>query len=95
MSTQVTAWKDNDGQLHESKEKAEEANKTIIRNRLRVDVTIIINNALRANNPSHEMHGIFDIEYLEGLNHQYLQPLADYIFLLIEESKERTEKYGQ
>lgn len=36
----------------------------------------------------------FDFGALERLNHQTLQPLLDYMQFLVDQSKERTEKFG-
>lgn len=83
MPEQVTAWKDNAGTLHASEEEANTANKAIEHKRLRERVAKLF-------------HGNGDLILcnLEGFNHDTLQPLADYIAILIEDSKERTRRFG-
>lgn len=89
----VDAWKDDAGKLHESEGEAIAANAIIRFEKLRNDAIHVIELASRK--ATGEMHGgSIDFDKLEHFNHQTLQPLADYIAVLITESKSRTHKYG-
>lgn len=86
MPEKVTAWKDDGGNLYGTEQEAENANKVFARLKLKSAAVEVIKQ-LTAD-------GIFHFDSMERYNHDSLQPLADYLAVLIEESKERTRRFG-
>lgn len=90
----VNAWKDMEGKFHDTPEAATMANHAIVRSKLRDLAETVILQASQLDHPDPDIQGRFSITKLEHFNAEFLQPLADFVALLIAESNEKINKYG-
>lgn len=90
MATKVDAWMDNSGKLHATEHDAEKANDQLHFESMQECASDVISLAMRGSRGELPFH----VAMLEGLNRDALQPLADYIILLMRQSDERSLKYG-
>lgn len=78
MAKHKIVWIDDDGGEHTDEEAADRAN-------VRIKAEKVL---FPSGFPCSEL------KRLDGMNHQTLEPLKEYIDLLMRESMERTKKYG-
>lgn len=94
MIDQVNAFRDSRNILHLTLAEAENAERGYKLNDLHRLAQEVVDLASDLTNPDIDKRG-FDLTYLQGLNHGTLQPLADYLQLLVANSINREKQFGE
>ena len=90
----VEVYVDSRGELHRTEDSAREFERQYARADLRAKALRVITEvACKPNHLDHDLRG-FELERLESVNAETLEPLVKYLQLLMLESEERRTKYG-